>query len=367
MKIAVISDVIYPWVKGGGERRYYEVYKRLAQKHEVHWYTMFYKGMPSKNFVHEGMNVHCVCKAPENLYCKARRKILPAIKFSLAIIPALVRERFDVIDSNQFPYLHNFPVKLFKKNRFIISWLEVWDKDYCREYCSPLIFHVQNSVLKLPDKIASISESTTRKIILLGVDEDKVVTIPLGINLVKTKSKKVKNRILFVGRLIKEKNIGLVLQAVRILKDKNVRVEFIVQGEGPEKENLKKKAKKLGLNDRVVFKGFVKTYQDIAELMASSKVFVLPSEREGFGLALLEAMSNDCVCLTLDHEDNAAMEFAKQGRGLILKKNAEAWAEAIEQVLKGKTWPDQKKIKSYIKTKTWDGVAQQVNKLLEGL
>ena len=39
MKIAYIYDAVYPWVKGGAEKRIYEIGKRLSDKgHEVHWY-----------------------------------------------------------------------------------------------------------------------------------------------------------------------------------------------------------------------------------------------------------------------------------------------------------------------------------------
>jgi len=41
MKIAYIYDAVYPWIKGGGEKRIYEIGKRLADKgHEVHWYEI---------------------------------------------------------------------------------------------------------------------------------------------------------------------------------------------------------------------------------------------------------------------------------------------------------------------------------------
>ena len=41
MKIAFIYDAVYPWVKGGAEKRVYELAKRLALRgHEVHWYSI---------------------------------------------------------------------------------------------------------------------------------------------------------------------------------------------------------------------------------------------------------------------------------------------------------------------------------------
>ena len=38
MKIAYIYDAVYPWIKGGAKKRIYEIGRRLADKHEVHWY-----------------------------------------------------------------------------------------------------------------------------------------------------------------------------------------------------------------------------------------------------------------------------------------------------------------------------------------
>ena len=41
MKLAYIYDAVYPWIKGGAEKRIYEISKRLAEQgHEVHWYGL---------------------------------------------------------------------------------------------------------------------------------------------------------------------------------------------------------------------------------------------------------------------------------------------------------------------------------------
>ncbi|MCL0080146.1 hypothetical protein M1O18_04520 [Dehalococcoidia bacterium] len=41
MKIAYIYDAVYPWIKGGVEKRIYEISKRLAERgHEVHWFGL---------------------------------------------------------------------------------------------------------------------------------------------------------------------------------------------------------------------------------------------------------------------------------------------------------------------------------------
>ncbi|MEM3648780.1 MAG: glycosyltransferase family 1 protein, partial [Thermoproteota archaeon] len=40
MRIAFVYDAVYPWVKGGVERRIYELGRRLSRRHEVHWFSL---------------------------------------------------------------------------------------------------------------------------------------------------------------------------------------------------------------------------------------------------------------------------------------------------------------------------------------
>src|SRR5690348_18451910 len=101
-KIAFVYDAIYPYVKGGGERRYYELAKRLAAKgYDVHLYGMkFWEG---PNVMREGgLTLHGLCHA-RPLYTKSgRRSITQAVWFGLASLK-LLGARFDVIDCCGFP------------------------------------------------------------------------------------------------------------------------------------------------------------------------------------------------------------------------------------------------------------------------
>ena len=67
MKIAFVYDVVYPYVKGGVEKRIWEMSRRLAARgHEVHIYGMKYWDGPD-NIQVEGVMLHGVC-APMKLY-----------------------------------------------------------------------------------------------------------------------------------------------------------------------------------------------------------------------------------------------------------------------------------------------------------
>jgi len=66
-QIAYVYDAVYPWIKGGGEKRVWEISKRLARReHEVHWFGIkWWEG--EKDIVKGGVYLHGTGKC-EDLY-----------------------------------------------------------------------------------------------------------------------------------------------------------------------------------------------------------------------------------------------------------------------------------------------------------
>ena len=89
-----------------------------------------------------------------------------------------------------------------------------------------------------------------------------------------------------VGELSERKNHGVILDAMKKLGDEKIRL--ILCGEGDLEKMLKKKAKKLGLEEQVIFTGFIRNVGDYYKI---SDICVFPSLWEGLGLAGLEAMA----------------------------------------------------------------------------
>jgi glycosyltransferase involved in cell wall biosynthesis len=67
--------------------------------------------------------------------------------------------------------------------------------------------------------------------------------------------------------------------------------------------------------------------------MKSSKVFVLPSTREGFGIAALEALACGLPVITIDHPRNASTVFAGHGCGALSRLDSEDMALKINEIL----------------------------------
>jgi glycosyltransferase involved in cell wall biosynthesis len=298
LKIAVISDVIYPWVKGGAERRYYEIYRRLAKRHEIHYFTMQYPGM-KKQFKFEGMKIHAICKAPTTLYVDGRRKITPAIKFAIFLLFKLMGYHFDAIDSNEFPHLPNLIVRLYRflhhRTSFVITWHEFWSPGYWQDYLGVfkglLGFAMQILSLKSTKRIVAVSDHTCDYITrtrILPSGNLHVIWNGIDTGLIE-KAKKVRepvaNTIVFAGRLIPEKRVDLVIEVVKRISTQNPDVQLQIIGDGPERNRLENLAQGI----RVEFLGWLEDHLEVLRKIASASVYISMSEREGFNISALEA------------------------------------------------------------------------------
>ena len=97
-----------------------------------------------------------------------------------------------------------------------------------------------------------------------------------------------------VGELNKNKNHEVVIKALKNIADKN-NIHYIVAGQGPLYRHLLDLANEYGLKDKVHLLGF---RTDVIELLETADCFVFPSQREGLGIAALEAMASGLPLIT---------------------------------------------------------------------
>ena len=340
-KIAFVYDAIWPYIKGGGEKRYYEIAKRLAIKgHEVHLYGMkLWDG--SDVICKEGIYLHGICPS-KPLYTKdGRRSIWQAICFGINCLK-LVKEDFDIIDCCGFPYFSLFTCKLvclLKGKKLNSTWHEVWGKDYWKSYLGSLwIFGyvVEKLAVKIPDKIIAVSPATALRIRNELGYIGTIVTIPNGVNLEEIKSIKpsrVKSDIVYAGRLLDFKNVDLLIKAVGLIKNQLPRIKCLIIGDGPEKTKLLELSNKLKLEKNIQFTGFLPKHEDVYALIKSSKVFVLPSTREGFGIVVIEANACGIPVITINCKGNAAKDLIEEGKnGYVCDLNGKEMTNRISDV-----------------------------------
>ena len=121
------SPTIYPYNKGGKEKRLYELSTRLAAMgHDVHIYTMHWWKSAGKSRVENGVHLHAISNYHE-MYNGQRRSIKEGILFGLACFK-LLSVKFDVLDVDHMPFFPVFSawvVCVLRRKRLYATWHEV--------------------------------------------------------------------------------------------------------------------------------------------------------------------------------------------------------------------------------------------------
>jgi len=102
--------------------------------------------------------------------------------------------------------------------------------------------------------------------------------------------------LIFVGRLVTDKGLDLLLNALIYLKKRGLEPALTVIGDGPERAKLESQGRILGLSAQVTFVGR-KERSDIAGLLCEHKVMVVPSRHEPFGNVAVEGIACGCAVI----------------------------------------------------------------------
>lgn len=149
-----------------------------------------------------------------------------------------------------------------------------------------------------------------KDVLVASLTLKKVEIIPTQVQFVNTKTKKTEKRIITIGRLEVVKGHKYLIDA--FAKSGLSNWELHIVGEGSLLGKLRQQSKDLQIDENVIFHGRV---DDFSELLANSAIFVLPSLREGFPNALIEAMSVPLACVTSDFYEGRTeiIEHGKNG------------------------------------------------------
>ena len=118
---------------------------------------------------------------------------------------------------------------------------------------------------------------------------------------------------LYVGRVAHEKNIGFLLRMALQVKHARPDVLLVIAGEGPAMERLRREANALGLQDNVLFIGYLDRKTQLNDCYRMADVFVFASTTETQGLVLLEAMAQGTPVVAV--AEMGTRSILAEGRG----------------------------------------------------
>ena len=226
------------------------------------------------------------------------------------------------------------------------------------------------------DKIITVSENTKKDLVkFYNVNEDKVSVIYNGYDMnnrfTKEESKsyilnkyKFGEFFLMVGIHYSYKNLHSVIKAYsQIYKELNAKLIIVGNSNVSYGQYLISLVDKLGLNDHVIFLGYVSD-EDKDRLYKASKAFIYPSVYEGFGLPILEAMYNETPVLCSNTSSlpevasSAAILFNPLDECEII--NAMRKINSDNEVARKCIYAGTENIKRF----SWDKAAEEVNKVI---
>ena len=134
--------------------------------------------------------------------------------------------------------------------------------------------------------------------------------------------------LVFVGRLAREKNVGLLLSSLTALPSET---RLLLIGDGPERAPLEAQARQAGLGPRAVFAG-TQPPAAVAEALAAADLFVFPSATETFGIAMIEAMASGCAVVAV--RAPASSDLVRDGEtGRLVAADPAMFADAVRNLL----------------------------------
>jgi glycogen(starch) synthase len=144
-------------------------------------------------------------------------------------------------------------------------------------------------------------------------------------------SEKRSRNLVFVGRLVTEKGVDILLRSLSKLRDKGEKPALSVVGLGPEMPNLQKLAVELGVDSQVSFLGPQRGVQ-LAQTLNEHKILIVPSRyKEPFGVVALEGIA--CGCAVIASEGGGLPEAVGPCGLTFPNGNIEALASSIHRLL----------------------------------
>lgn len=191
---------------------------------------------------------------------------------------------------------------------------------------------VARITLNAADRVLCYTDTDRRRVRELGVDA-AIAVINNGVDCSRFRPNQVhadSAQILYVGRLIDDKGIDVLIRAVSKLRSALPEVTLVIVGEGPKREQFEALAAKKGVADRVTFTGTVSN-ERLPKLYNESAVFALPSLNEGFPRTVIEAMACGTPVVATDLPQ--LQSVVKQVGRIVPPDRPEALAGGLRELL----------------------------------
>jgi glycosyltransferase involved in cell wall biosynthesis len=249
--------------------------------------------------------------------------------------------RYDVVHTAAFPYFSLLGAAIARplaRYDLVVDWFEVWSRAYWRAYLGRAGgiagYLVQRMCVLVRQRAYCFSRLHRERLQAEGLRSPAVLLEGAYVgDLTPPEPNDAEPLVVFAGRHIREKRAPAVVMAIGRARARGAGLRGIVFGDGPERGQVLGAIGREGLDGIVEAPGFV----DAAEIEAAMRralCLVLPSEREGYGMVVVEAASRGTPSVVVRAPDNAAVELVEDGVNGFVADSAEPddLADAIARI-----------------------------------
>jgi len=369
MKICMVISTPFPPEEGIGYYTYNLSKKLIEKGHKV---IVITRGSWNKTQKEKIEEIE-VIKAP----------FLPIYPFYIYLHGFFVNKIFKSLESQiDIVHLHSPLPPLIKTSRPIITTIHTpMLTDYRQtritsfhslfsKISAKLVSYPQElKLIEASDIITTVSNPVAQELKEYNIKPSELIITGNGVDekFFNYKQKKPEGNIkyiMFAGRIDREKGLFDLVECGRYISKERSDVRFIIAGKGRDFNKLKKKIKKIGLQDKFILTGQVNKNQ-LVKLYQNATIFILPSYHEGLPSVVLEAMSCGLPVIVTDVRGNRELISNGETGIVIPPRSPKKMAKTISTLLddgklRKKLGENARKIieKNY----TWDKIS---NKFLE--
>lgn len=293
-------------------------------------------------FVSRGHNCHLISfEKGEGIKSKfhflAPKISHPGLKFFFAkkeTEEIILKIKPDIINAH-FVISYGVLGAMVKKRPLVVS---CWGSDILLSPKKSFLHRLRvDYVLNRAELLTSDGFNLTKVLMRMGVDGQKIVTSPMGVdeNFLNLEKKKNKNSItiLSLRRLEPLYDLKTLICAIPlVLKKTQKPTKFVIVGEGSQKNYLMSLAYSLNVGDYVEFKGEV-TQDEFLRLLSCSDIYVSTSLSDSTSVSLLEAMASGLIPVVTDIPGNREWVKENQNGFLFSSKDYKDLAQKIIQLI----------------------------------
>lgn len=364
----------FPPASGGIGYYVYNLSRKLFER--GHTVTVITRGslQETRNHVIDGVNV-------------LRVPFFPLYPFHVFLLSVSVNRQFKSLEP-EFNIVHlHTPMPLFVRTSLPLittvhtpmkidaRYHEVINLYSLAEKAQSLTVYpcAESRAFKASNKITSVSSTVAHELEEYGLNPDEITVVHNGVDekaFVPGRERRSSERyILYTGVLRARKGLFDLLQCASCVCKVHNDVSFAICGKGPFLNKLKEKARKMNLQDKVAFLGYVERSR-LIQLYQEAEIQAIPSHYEGMPTVLLEAMSCGLPVVATDVGGNKEVILPGANGFLVPPRSPEKMAKIISRLLDDPLLREKvgrAARKTVLNNFTWDKIADNVIKCYEDI